>query len=168
MLNNNERMYHIGLSKEDLQGATYAILPGDPGRVPKIAAHLENAVKLKVKREYISYLGEIDGNKVLEAAIFFLIYIIIWELVEFGADIYNEVTVAIIDANINKHYFNELYKIKPSILKENNTGYINGILHKVVRRQERAYTQVILHLPICIIYLIYFTMNYPPLNAFGV
>lgn len=65
MLNNNERMYHIGLSKEDLQGATYAILPGDPGRVPKIAAHLENAVKLKVKREYISYLGEIDGNKVL-------------------------------------------------------------------------------------------------------
>ena len=36
---NEEIMYHIGLST-DIK-AKYAILPGDPGRVPKIAAYLE-------------------------------------------------------------------------------------------------------------------------------
>ncbi len=33
-----EKQYHIGLSVS--QGAGYAILPGDPGRVEKIAAYL--------------------------------------------------------------------------------------------------------------------------------
>lgn len=58
-------MYHIGLKKEDLEGAIYAILPGDPGRVETIAKYLENAKKLKENREYTSYLGEILGEKVL-------------------------------------------------------------------------------------------------------
>lgn len=60
-----EKMYHIGLTKEDLKGAKYAILPGDPGRVEKIASKLNNAYKLGVNREYTSYLGDIDGEKVL-------------------------------------------------------------------------------------------------------
>ena len=60
-----DKMYHIGLSKEDIKGAKYAILPGDPGRVPKIAACLNNATKICVNREYTSYLGELEGNKVL-------------------------------------------------------------------------------------------------------
>ena len=42
---NKDKMYHIGLTKKDIQGAKYAILPGDPGRVPKIAACLDNPVK---------------------------------------------------------------------------------------------------------------------------
>lgn len=58
-------MYHIGLTKEDIKGALYAILPGDPGRVKVIADKLSNSVALKVSREYTSYLGEINGNKVL-------------------------------------------------------------------------------------------------------
>ncbi len=60
-----DRMYHIGLTKEDIQGAKYAILPGDPGRVEKIASKLNNAHKIGVNREYTSYLGELDGEKVL-------------------------------------------------------------------------------------------------------
>ena len=35
-----EALYHIGF--DDTHGAKYAILPGDPGRVDKIAAYLEN------------------------------------------------------------------------------------------------------------------------------
>ena len=31
-MENKEKMYHIGLSREDIRGAKYAILPGDPGR----------------------------------------------------------------------------------------------------------------------------------------
>ncbi len=55
--------YHIGLTKE--QGARYAIIPGDPGRVEKIASFLDDAKHLATNREYNSYYGYIDGEKVL-------------------------------------------------------------------------------------------------------
>jgi len=60
-----EKLYHIGLTKELIEGAKYVILPGDPGRVPKIANKLRNPKKLAVNREYTSYLGELEGEKVL-------------------------------------------------------------------------------------------------------
>lgn len=63
--NELEKMYHIGLSKEDIKGAKYAILPGDPSRVKIIASYLENAHPLAVSREYTSFLGEIKGVQVL-------------------------------------------------------------------------------------------------------
>ena len=59
------KLYHINLSKSDIQGAKYAILPGDPDRVPKIAAFFDNPQKIGQKREYNSYIGEIGGEKVL-------------------------------------------------------------------------------------------------------
>ena len=64
-MTDNEMMYHIGLTASMIEGAQYAILPGDPGRVVEIAKKLNNYKKLNVNREYTSYLGEIAGNKVL-------------------------------------------------------------------------------------------------------
>jgi len=61
----DEKMYHINLNKADIHGAKYAILPGDPDRVPKIAAFFDNPQKIGQKREYVSYLGELCGEKVL-------------------------------------------------------------------------------------------------------
>ena len=61
----DEKLYHINLSKSDIQGAKYAILPGDPDRVPKIANFFDNPQKIGQKREYTSYLGQIDGENVL-------------------------------------------------------------------------------------------------------
>lgn len=58
-----EKMYHVGF--DDSHGAHYAILPGDPGRVEKIAALLENPVFLGQNREYTTWLGELAGQKVL-------------------------------------------------------------------------------------------------------
>ncbi|MBQ2971901.1 MAG: uridine phosphorylase [Ruminococcus sp.] len=55
--------YHINLSKEN--GAKYAILPGDPGRVEKIASFLDNPKQLTYNREYNTYEGYLDGEKVL-------------------------------------------------------------------------------------------------------
>lgn len=60
-----QKMMHIGLSEQDLQGAKYALLPGDPGRVDKIAGLLDNPQLIGQNREYTSYLGEICGEKVL-------------------------------------------------------------------------------------------------------
>jgi uridine phosphorylase len=50
-------VFHLGLTREQLQSATVAILPGDPGRVPKIASLLDNPLALGSNREYTSYLG---------------------------------------------------------------------------------------------------------------
>ena len=61
----DEKMYHINLNKDDIKGAKYAILPGDPDRVPKIAAFFDNPQKIGQKREYVSYLGQLCGENVL-------------------------------------------------------------------------------------------------------
>ncbi len=61
----DEKLYHINLSKSDIQGAKYAILPGDPDRVPKIAKFFDNPQKIGQKREYVSYLGQLCGENVL-------------------------------------------------------------------------------------------------------
>lgn len=55
--------YHIKLTEE--HKAKYAIIPGDPGRVEKIAAYLDNAEQVMYNREYNSYLGYLDGERVL-------------------------------------------------------------------------------------------------------
>ena len=64
-MENKERMFHIGLTKSDIEGAKYAILPGDPGRVSKIARMLDNYKPVAVNREFTSYLGTINNKKVL-------------------------------------------------------------------------------------------------------
>lgn len=57
-----ERMMHIQCRKGDV--GKYVILPGDPGRVEKIAAYLDNPVKVAENREFVTYTGELDGEKV--------------------------------------------------------------------------------------------------------
>ena len=50
---------------DDTHGATYAVLPGDPGRVEKIALHFENPRFYCQNREYTTWLGETSGKTVL-------------------------------------------------------------------------------------------------------
>ena len=54
-----EREFHIGTKKGEV--GRYVILPGDPGRCEKIAAHLGNARKVAENREYVTYTGELGG-----------------------------------------------------------------------------------------------------------
>lgn len=56
-------LYHIGLAPQD--GAEYAILPGDPGRVAKIAAYLEEPQFVARNREYTTWSGTVKGHRVL-------------------------------------------------------------------------------------------------------
>lgn len=46
-------------------GAKYAILPGDPARVEVIARYLDNPKFIKTQREYTSWEGYLDGEKIL-------------------------------------------------------------------------------------------------------
>ena len=56
---------HIALTAADLAGATVAILPGDPGRVSRIAAAMDDAVDLASNREYTSARALVDGTPVV-------------------------------------------------------------------------------------------------------
>jgi uridine phosphorylase len=58
-----QKQMHIRLGAS--QGAKYAIVPGSPDRVVRIAKFLDNAKKLEQNREYVSYEGYIEGEKVL-------------------------------------------------------------------------------------------------------
>ncbi|ODN43927.1 uridine phosphorylase [Piscirickettsia litoralis] len=61
-----EKLYHIGLSAADLQGADTAILPGDPGRVECLAKMLDaKAEHIGKSREYTSYLATVGRVNVL-------------------------------------------------------------------------------------------------------
>ncbi|MCL2070505.1 MAG: nucleoside phosphorylase [Treponema sp.] len=55
-----EKLYHIDF--DDSHGSSYAILPGDPGRVEKIASCLENPRFFHQNREYTTWLGELSAN----------------------------------------------------------------------------------------------------------
>ena len=56
------KQYHTGVGPEDI--GEYVILPGDPKRCAKIAAHFDNPVLVADSREYVTYTGTLDGVKV--------------------------------------------------------------------------------------------------------
>ena len=62
MLSSHEKQYHINVSEGEI--GKYCILPGDPGRVEKIAAYLDNPQHIASNREYTTYTGTLLGEKV--------------------------------------------------------------------------------------------------------
>lgn len=54
-------VFHLGLGRADLKGSTIAILPGDPGRVAKIAASFDDPIPLASTREFSSIVATADG-----------------------------------------------------------------------------------------------------------
>ena len=61
LLTENEQ-FHLKIKNGDV--GRYAILPGDPGRVPLIAKYLDNAEFVVSNREYTTYTGYLLGEKV--------------------------------------------------------------------------------------------------------
>ncbi len=61
-MNGTGIQYHIRLKKGDV--GRYAILPGDPKRVPLIASFLDDPKQIADSREYVTYTGLIDGTPV--------------------------------------------------------------------------------------------------------
>ncbi len=61
IMSENER-FHLKIKKGDV--GRYVILPGDPGRVPKIAEYLDDAAQVAQNREYNIYTGKLLGEKV--------------------------------------------------------------------------------------------------------
>jgi uridine phosphorylase len=58
-------VFHLGLTRDDLQGATLAVLPGDPGRVPKIAERFDRHHHLAGNREFTSHLAMVGETPIV-------------------------------------------------------------------------------------------------------
>lgn len=55
----SEKKYHVGLGPGDV--GEYVLVPGDPGRTPMIAQHLEDAREVAFSREYRTFTGKLGG-----------------------------------------------------------------------------------------------------------
>jgi len=61
-----EMMYHTGLTPEMIEGARYALVPGDPGRVEGLAKALDpDAFFVASHREYTTWMTHVMGRPVL-------------------------------------------------------------------------------------------------------
>lgn len=56
------KQYHIQVGEGDV--GKYVILPGDPKRCAKIAKYFDDAKLVADSREYVTYTGYLDGEKV--------------------------------------------------------------------------------------------------------
>jgi len=54
--------YHLQIRPGDV--GRYVILPGDPKRCEKIAKHFEDAKLVADSREFVTYTGYLEGEKV--------------------------------------------------------------------------------------------------------
>lgn len=54
--------YHLNIRRGDV--GRYVILPGDPKRCSKIAAYFDDPVLIADNREFITYTGYLDGEKI--------------------------------------------------------------------------------------------------------
>ena len=61
-MNGTGIQYHLRIKEGDV--GRYVILPGDPKRVPLIASFLDDAKQVADSREYLTYTGYLDGEKV--------------------------------------------------------------------------------------------------------
>ena len=57
-----DRQYHVQLEEGDV--GRYVILTGDPKRCQKIAEHFEGALPVADSREFTTYTGYLEGEKV--------------------------------------------------------------------------------------------------------
>ncbi len=57
-----EKQYHIHMKQGDV--GKYVLLPGDPKRCKLIAKYFDDAVLVADNREYVTYTGYLDGEKV--------------------------------------------------------------------------------------------------------
>lgn len=55
--------YHLQIRPGDV--GRYVIMPGDPKRCAKIAEHFDNAVLVADSREYVTYTGTLNGEKLV-------------------------------------------------------------------------------------------------------
>lgn len=101
----------------------------------------------------------VSNKNLVTTTIFFISYLFLWMLEEVVLDFITELFACKNEENIAISYFDRAYKIKPSVLKSNNTGYITGLLNGLIDRKLTLDITLISEVPITCIYIIYFIVK---------
>ena len=130
--------------------------------VSTIAFSLLNALFTK----YVtSIVNKTFDNSILQVVVFITIFIIGWNLVEFFGDMIMRLSHIYVENEVFKQYINKLYYIKPSVLKSYNTGYITGIIQKLVSRQYDTYRCIFEGAFLDLTYVIYCAVLLLPISG---
>ncbi|SHM17987.1 ABC-type multidrug transport system, ATPase and permease component [Anaerosporobacter mobilis DSM 15930] len=93
-------------------------------------------------------------SEFIHAAIFFIVYILLWELLEFILDCMHGVIQAYVSNSSYDFYYEKLYYTKPESLQRGNTGYIAGILTQLIEKKSTLLNSLLLA-TVSVIYILY-------------
>lgn len=96
----------------------------------------------------------VEQKTFVGAALFFIGYILAWEVAEFVCDMCDGTQDAYVRNESYRYYYKKIYETKPSVLQKENTGYVAGILTQLIERKAKM-MQSILLASISIIYIGY-------------
>lgn len=83
----------------------------------------------------------------------YLLLVIVWAIIEWIGDTLNTICAEDIEVSTRKYYFQRMYRCKPSILREHNTGYISGLVDKLTYRRADIYQRLLQEVPLATVYL---------------
>ena len=98
--------------------------------------------------------SRIETGEFAKASVFFLVFIVLWEVVEFGADYLISITEVMIRNATYATYYSLLYTTKPRALMNVNTGYIAGIITQLIDKKTSLFTAVVMTL-LSVVYVVY-------------
>ena len=108
---------------------------------------------------FVSYLvGKTFDDQLIRLLVLMVALIVTWEITEYIGDVFSNVISETIENEVSQFYLNKLFILKPSVLKKSNTGYISGVVQKLISHQQTVYDQVVIDLPITVVYVIYFSV----------
>lgn len=98
--------------------------------------------------------SSLETGELARASIFFFVFIVLWEVVEFGADYLIAVTEAMIRSSTYSTYYDLLYTAKPRSLINVNTGYVAGIISQLIEKKTSLFVEAVLMM-VSVVYVIY-------------
>ena len=109
--------------------------------------------------------ANIEKNEFFKAAVFFVGYIILWEIVEYICDFWFQVAYIHMQNGSYRYYFRKLYFTRPEELIKGNSGYAAGILSQLIERKKTMLVGFMM-LGVSstyLIYLMYYIARFSPI-----
>ncbi len=99
-----------------------------------------------------------DNSDIIKFLLLTLTCLALNAIAEFVADWCGEVTFTDTASEIPRLYLHKLYNIQPEILKRSNTGYISGLVGKLIDKQVSTLDALMFYVPMNLIFIGYYTI----------
>lgn len=100
-----------------------------------------------------------DSNPSIAIIVGYFGFLVLWEVLEYTCKMTQSVIYSYIENNIRAKVIEETNNLKPEVIKQYNTGYINGVVGKYINHKIVLYDCLMLYAPISIIYVGYFVYS---------